>query len=119
MSVRSQLADRAIDKEKATNGRAAKLVAVYLKSRVLLGERWDSRFAFNMHPPVDRILLQALAASKSITSYHQPAWRSANWTQLDQAGYEQLIEQLRAVVPPNQPFWTIEEYWAVRLRRRQ
>ena len=67
LSICASLADRGLSKEKATYGRAAKLVAVYFKAIVMMGEQWDSRFARNMHPPIDRVLLQGLAASKAIT----------------------------------------------------
>jgi hypothetical protein len=97
--------------EKVTYGRAAKLVAVYLKSTVILGDGWDSSFGRNLHPPIDRILLQSLARSTKITSDHQGEWRSISWTQLDDSRYYKLIGQLRDVMPPGAPFWTIEEYW--------
>ena len=60
-SICSNLIARQISK--TTYGRAAKLVAVYLKAIVILGEACDSALAHNMHPPIDRILLQTLAAS--------------------------------------------------------
>ena len=111
LSICASLADRGLSKEKGTYGRAAKLVAVYLKAIVMMGDHCDSPFARNMHPPIDRVLLQGLAASKAISSSHQAAWRSVSWTQLDRARYEQLIDQLRDVIPTGRPFWTIEEYW--------
>ena len=92
-------------------GRAAKLVAVYLKAIVIMGDVWDSSLGRNLHPPIDRILLQALARSDRITSVHQAAWRSINWTQLDEIRYYELIDQLRGAIPDDAPFWTIEEYW--------
>jgi len=97
--------------EKTTHGRAAKLVSVYLKTTVLMGDAYDSSLARNMHPPVDRVLLQNLAASEKIKSEHKAAWRSINWTQLNQNAYDVLIEQLRSVLAHGAPFWTIEEYW--------
>lgn len=97
--------------QKVTYGRAAKLVAVYLKAIVIMGDGCDSSLGRNLHPPVDRILLQGLALSNRITSPHKAAWRSINWTQLDGSGYDQLIGQLRKSIPDDAPFWTIEEYW--------
>jgi hypothetical protein len=94
-----------------TYGRAAKLVAVYLKAIVLMGAECDSSLGHHMHPPIDRILLQALAASPRISSPHQAQWRKVAWTQLQDAGYYQLIDQLRAALPPEVPFWMLEEYW--------
>jgi hypothetical protein len=105
------LAGDGISKAKATYGRAAKLVAVYLKAIVIMGDRYGSSFGRNMHPPIDRILLQGLATSKMISSSHQAAWRAISWTQLDRAGYELLVDQLRSVLPAGKPFWMIEEYW--------
>ena len=39
------------------------------------------------------------------------AWRSINWTQLNESAYYELIDQLRGAIPSGTPFWTIEEYW--------
>ena len=96
---------------KVSYGRAAKLVAVYLKATVIMGESCNSSFGRNLHPPIDRILLHGLASSDRITSAHKAAWRSINWTQLDQSAYDELIGQLRSAIPYDAPFWTIEEYW--------
>ncbi len=73
-SICSSLGQRRI--AKVTYGRAAKLVAVYLKAIV-----------------------------------HKAAWRSINWTQLNESAYGELIGQLRNAIPCGAPFWTIEEYW--------
>ncbi len=94
-----------------TYGRAAKLVAVYLKAAVIMGDGCNSSLGRNVHPPIDRILLRRLASSDNITSPHKAAWRSTNWTQLDEPGYYRLIGQLRSAIPDGAPFWTIEEYW--------
>jgi hypothetical protein len=107
-AICSSLIDRQISK--ATYGRAAKLVAIYLKAIVVMGGGYNSSFARHMHPPIDRILLQSLATSDRITSPHKAAWRSTSWTQLDEGAYDRLIGQLRAAIPANAPFWMIEEY---------
>src|SRR5467141_2609385 len=46
-----------------TFGRAAKLIAMYLKSEVVLGPGSGTAFAHVAHPPIDGILLRKLAAS--------------------------------------------------------
>jgi hypothetical protein len=56
-------------------------------------------------------LLQSLAACQRIKSPHKTAWRNTSWTQLDESSYYGLIGQLREVVPPNLPFWMLEEHW--------
>jgi hypothetical protein len=72
-------------------GRAAKLVAVYLKATIIMGgASCDSPLGRNLHPPIDRILLQGLASSR-IESPHRAAWRLIDWTQLDESGYYKLI----------------------------
>lgn len=94
-----------------TFGRAAKLVAVYLKAQVVMGPGWDTPLAHHLHPPIDRILLQALATSPRIASPHKAQWRATSWTQLDEAGYYELIGQLRSSRPSEAPFWMLEELW--------
>ena len=108
-SICARLARRGI--AKATYGRAAKLVSVYLKAIVIMGSSCDSPLGRNLHPPIDRILLRGLATSSRIQSRHKAAWALINWTQLDEAAYVQLIRHLREALPQNAPFWTIEEYW--------
>lgn len=96
----------------ATYGRAAKLVAVYLKSMVVLGSASESRLAAVAHPPIDRILLQQLSRSDAIESQDKKSWRKTNWTELGEEQYYELIEQLRVCLKPGQPFWMLEEYWS-------
>jgi hypothetical protein len=96
---------------KVTYGRAAKLVAVYLKATVVMGASWDSPFGRNLHPPIDRILLHRLASCDTIESPHKAGWRGVSWTQLDEEGYYRLIGQLREAIPVGAPFWVIEEHW--------
>ena len=108
-SICSSLRQRSI--ARVTYGRAAKLVGVYLKATVIMGEGCDTPFGCNLHPPIDRILLRGLASSKRIVSPHKFAWRTLNWTQLDEPSYVELIRQLRSAIPNGAPFWTIEEYW--------
>ena len=94
-----------------TYGHAAKLIAVYLKTMVVIGKDWDTPLGRNLHPPIDRILLQRLAGAASISSPHKKKWRSVNWTQLSEPAYYGLIAQLREIIPRGEPFWMIEEYW--------
>lgn len=46
-----------------TFGRAAKLIAMYLKSAVVLGSSSETAFGHIAHPPIDGILLRNVAAS--------------------------------------------------------
>jgi hypothetical protein len=88
-------------------GRAAKLVAIYLKATVILGGGANTPVGRAIHPPVDETLLENLAACSKIRS----KWGKTKWTQLNENEYYDLIAQLRAAVPCESPFWMIEEYW--------
>jgi hypothetical protein len=107
-SICSSLSNRHI--ANVTYGRAAKLVAVYLKTVIVMGADADSAFCRHLHPPIDRVLMRALASS-AIESPHKAEWRFVNWTQLTATTYYELIRQLHETLPPNTPFWTIEEFW--------
>jgi hypothetical protein len=97
----------------ATFGRAAKLVAVYLKVMVVLSPAGDCDLALVAHPPIERTELQKLAAEVGVDSTHKRFWKTVNWTQLTEENYYSLIGQLRALIPPTDPFWTLEQYWNV------
>jgi hypothetical protein len=100
--------------EGVTFGRAAKLIAIYLKSMVVLGPGGaDTSFARVAHPPIDSILLRNCSKAQDIDSRHKRGLRGVRWTQLDEASYYNLIDQLRTVVPSPEPFWKIERFWTV------
>ncbi len=95
--------------KKATYGRAAKLVAVYLKVMVIVGGDPICPFAITAHPPIDRILLQNIAKSN-------PRLRDlskVNWTNLSEDKYFDVVKKLRDVLDEGTPFWEMEKYWTV------
>jgi hypothetical protein len=83
--------------KKATYGRAAKIIAIYIKTAVIIRDSQCilSRLA---HPPIDSILLQNLDI-KGIT-----------WTRLSEDEYFNLIYKLRAL--NFEYFWELEKYWS-------
>jgi len=99
------------DVANVTYGRAAKLIAVYIKSMVVLSALGSS-IAKVAHPPIDRILLQNLSKEKTINHPRKRAWSKISWTQLTKPHYFKLISELRDVVG-NEPFWKLEEHWTV------
>lgn len=101
---------QAITAPNATHGRAAKVIAIYLKTMVITNGHHDSMLAHVAHPPIDRILLQTLANDARINSVHAAAWRTTKWTELDERPYDELIGQLREVTG-QAPFWTLEQWW--------
>jgi hypothetical protein len=96
-----------------TFGRAAKLVAVYLKTMIVLGPLGDCDLAQVAHPPIDSILLQGISKATDIASPNQRAWGKVRWTQLTEDRYYSLIDQLRTAVANGEPFWTLERFWTV------
>jgi len=101
------------DIAKVTYGRAAKLVAIYLKSMVILGTSANTTLASVAHPPIDRILLQNLSRATEIHSQHKTRFRTINWTELDEQSYYDLISDLRGCLRADEPFWSLERFWTV------
>lgn len=96
-----------------TFGRAAKLIAIYLKTAVVSAGFQDSPFAQILHPPIDDILLRALAKDSTFTNTSRQLWRQIRWTQLDRDSYVDLIRSLRAERLDTPAFWMIERFWRV------
>ena len=94
-----------------TYGRSAKLLAIYLKSMIIVGGSAYTSLGRCIHPPIDRRLLQALAGDPSFDPQHRALWRHTNWTQLTEEDYYNLIGQLRTALPKEIPFWMLEEHW--------
>lgn len=95
----------------ATYGRAAKIVAIYLKTRVVCGGHASSSFGRVAHPPIDRVLLQALAKHDAHPRKIRALWRSTSWTELDQDAYFKLVRGLRAQGLDRGAFWRVEQWW--------
>ncbi len=89
---------------KFSYGRAAKLVNVYLKSMIVMVEP-SSPISAILHPPIDAVLLKALAKK-----FDNKQLGELNWTEFSKEEYLETIETLKAL-NGNKPFWQIEEYW--------
>ena len=97
----------------ASFGRAAKLVAIYLKSMVILNGDNEAECARFIHPPIDGILLRNLCKASDVQSTHKAIWKNLKWTGLCEREYYCLIDQLRRCIAEGEPFWTLERYWTV------
>jgi hypothetical protein len=96
----------------ATFGRAAKLVAIYLKTVIVLGESHNTPLSRFLHPPIDDILLKELSRPEhNFSEKARRHWKSVRWTQLDKDGYGQLIKSLRGEGLHRPAFWMAERYW--------
>jgi hypothetical protein len=92
-------------------GRAAKMIAVYLKATVILRVPISQEFAKLIHPPIDRALLQALSSDSKFAADDRELWRRTAWTTLDEDQYFRLIETFRVNGRDRPGFWQVERYW--------
>lgn len=97
--------------EGASYGRAAKLLAVYLKSMIVVQVKASS-LSDVAHPPIDRIILQNISKDKDVHHPNKGQWKEINWTQLDKPEYKRLVHDFRQLFN-GKPFWAIEKYWAI------
>ena len=97
--------------QEATYGRAAKMVAIYLKTRVVCSLDHESPLRELAHPPIDWVLLKALAADDSFSKAHRALWRQTKWTRLDAPAYARVIESLRVEGLDSGGFWRVEKWW--------
>jgi hypothetical protein len=102
----------------AQYGHAAKILAIYLKSRIVLGGYHDTPFARVMHPPIDSFLLKQLATElrqredasdedRRLATF----LKTTTWTTLNEAKYDKLIGGLRKAGFDQPAFWCIEQFW--------
>lgn len=96
-----------------TFGRAAKLVAVYIKSMVVVGPYSKTRLARFVYPPIDRIILQNLSRLEYLPPDTIRTFRATNWTSLNHDQYNGLIRLIKESLPNLDPFWQLEKYWTV------
>lgn len=85
-------------------GRASKIIAVYLKTTVIIqhGDQ-NTRCSF-IHSPIDSILLKALDKNLMINEF-----KNIRWTTLDETNYWELINKFKSKnLPIN---WKLEEFW--------
>ena len=89
----------------ASYGRAAKIVAIYIKTSIVIPESGKSKLSKIAHPPIDRILLHNLDSK-----YPELKLKSRNWTTLNKDEYFKLIQKFREDF--GDCFWKIEVNWS-------
>lgn len=89
----------------ASYGRAAKIIAIYLKTSIIMGTLDDDKQVRFIHPPIDRILLKNLP--NDIVEFN--SIRKLNWTQLDKKVYWDLVHTIRTQLGMFD--WRLEVYW--------
>jgi hypothetical protein len=98
-----ELLNSQAEKDKVTYGRAAKIIAIYIKTCYVIPDP-ECALSRVAHPPIDRILLTNLAKCKKIEKTE-----IITWTQVEQKDYFILIDRLRNLEPDH--FWKLERYW--------
>ena len=91
-------------------GRAAKIIAIYIKTYHILGNPTSS-LSKVAHPPVDRILLSKLYRNNGELKKLNVA--DTAWTNLSEKDYFEVINELRIVQEKHklEYFWMIEAGW--------
>jgi len=97
---------------KATYGRAAKIIAIYLKTSIVICEETDNDKLRLIHPPIDRILLKNLPNNKELMSI-----KKLSWTQFDKESYWQVVNTIREQFGYFD--WRLESLWKPELEKAE
>jgi hypothetical protein len=95
-----------------TDGVAAKLINIYLKSIFVCGNDCNEAKVKAIHPPIDSVLLDALY--KQDISGKKKQWQAARkvrWSKLDSNQYQNVINAIKATIPKENGLWEIEKHW--------
>lgn len=85
-------------------GRAAKIIAIYLKTSIIIRNKGIGIKSEIIHPPIDNILLQNIIKKIDI-----PSIKGTKWTTLTEQQYWKLVSELKKSVPKFN--WKLEEFW--------
>ena len=89
-----------------TYGRAAKIIAIYFKTTIIITEKGEGKFSNYIHPPIDKYLLRNLSKH-----FNMPRWKYLKWTKLNEQEYWQLIREIKQM--DLQVNWKLEEFWNI------
>ncbi len=87
-----------------TYGRAAKIIAVYIKTAIVIRDSGKSALAKIAHPPIDNILLTNLNKTNKNLGLS-----GIKWTLLTEKEYFGVITKLRTL--NLKYFWELEKHW--------
>jgi len=105
------LLEGSLPDEKVTYGRVAKILAIYLKTSVVLVKP-RAPISNLIHPPVDRILLNNLYWKHRIELFNTAR---SKWTEFNESQYFSVVRALREIQQAERLtyFWELEKYWKV------
>ena len=92
------------NKVKCSYGRAAKIIAIYLKTSVVISEQGLTQRCEVIYPPIDRVLLQTLSKFEELKDLNRK-----KWTAFDELEYYEVANRIRNKFSYFN--WRIEEYW--------
>jgi hypothetical protein len=96
--------NKSLQAQKCTYGIAAKIIAVYLKTALIVYNKGQN--CGNIHPPLDRILITNFIKCNKIKEYtYKP------WTQLNHKDYWELIALIEKY--NSNIDWRLEQYWKI------
>jgi ribosomal protein L33 len=90
---------------KTTYGRAAKIVAIYIKTAIVIPNSGNRTLAKIAHPPIDNILLSNLHKENKNLKLAKE-----KWTLWKEDEYFVILKKLRTLQLSR--FWEIEKYWS-------
>lgn len=92
-------------------GRAAKVLAIYLKTSIGFDKDYLEVINF-VHPPIDRIPLQNFA--KKVRTENKDLYKFLKeilWTKMDKSEYFKLVNEIRSHLGKFN--WELEEFWDI------
>lgn len=87
-------------------GRAAKIIAIYLKTTIILCNKGECKKSTVIHPPIDNILLTTMANKFEGLK----KLKDERWTSLDKDAYWKLVSKIKSHF--NKFDWSLEEHWS-------
>lgn len=113
--IHKRLCEKMIDEFRllgveSTYGRAAKILAVYLKTSIIMAADVDNEQMRFIHPPIDRILLRNLPVNIDFGEV-----KKLNWTQLNKDKYWSMVQTLRELLGILD--WRLEMVWRPELEK--
>lgn len=90
--------------ERVSYGRAAKIIAIYLKTAVIVASGGLDKRCELIHPPIDRILLSNLSKLEIFKNINKDPW-----TQLTKDKYWEIVKTIRR--SEHKFNWTLEVNW--------
>ena len=91
-----------------TYGRVAKIIAIYLKTSVIIRDNASKKLCSIIHPPIDFIFLKNISKQSALKDL-----KNHKWTKLNEKQYWDICNRIKNEF--NYFNWRLEEYWSPEL----